>query len=236
MRNPASAEAEIGERYLLQCVVEVANAAFLAKASSVFLVDEATGDLVFEAVAGEGEDHLIGKRFGGGTGLAGSVVATGQPIIADELAETSFSPQAAEETGYLPQTILAAPVIHEGSVIGVLEILDRQSRHDELEALELAGLLSVQAAAGIALVQRLRGLSRQPEDKHTTSGSNHSTILEGIAASLGHLNADEEHLLSQLLVVADGISTRATQRDQVPGLHLSPRSSDRPLGIATGQD
>ena len=47
-------------RSLLQSTVEVARAIFHAKASSVFLLDEETDELVFEAVAGEGADTLIG--------------------------------------------------------------------------------------------------------------------------------------------------------------------------------
>ena len=39
-----------------QSIVEVARAIFGAKASSIFLLDEETDELVFEAVAGEGED------------------------------------------------------------------------------------------------------------------------------------------------------------------------------------
>ena len=46
---------------LLRSVVEVARAIFGAKASSVFLLDEATDELVFAAVAGEGEEHLVGR-------------------------------------------------------------------------------------------------------------------------------------------------------------------------------
>src|SRR5262249_8557301 len=42
-------------RALLGAIVEVARAIFRAKASSILLLDEDTGELVFEAVSGEGE-------------------------------------------------------------------------------------------------------------------------------------------------------------------------------------
>ena len=48
-------------RSLLQSTVETARAIFHAKASSVFLLDEETDELVFEAVAGEGADTLVGS-------------------------------------------------------------------------------------------------------------------------------------------------------------------------------
>jgi hypothetical protein len=148
--------------------------AFRARACSVFVVDDQTGDLVFEAVAGEGQDHLVGTRFSAGTGIAGWVGASGQPLIADDLSGTSFSQQAASETGYVPTTIAAAPILHEGRCIGVLEVLDRDSMRDELETLELVGLLSAQAAAGIALLQQVRHSARYPtppRGQEQTSGS-----------------------------------------------------------------
>ena len=50
-------------RTLLQSIVDVARAIFGAKAASIFLYDESTDELVFEAVAGSGADTLIGRRL-----------------------------------------------------------------------------------------------------------------------------------------------------------------------------
>ena len=57
-------------------VAEVARAIFGAKASSIFLLDEETDELVFEAVAGFGADTLLGQRFPSSTGIAGWVLST----------------------------------------------------------------------------------------------------------------------------------------------------------------
>ena len=48
---------------LLRSIVEVARAIFGAQASSILLFDEATDELVFAAVAGEGEQRLVGRRM-----------------------------------------------------------------------------------------------------------------------------------------------------------------------------
>ena len=57
-RSPrACSRSEDSHRALLQSTVEVARAIFGAKASSIFLLDEQTDELVFEAVAGEGSDR-----------------------------------------------------------------------------------------------------------------------------------------------------------------------------------
>ncbi|HEY6017279.1 MAG TPA: hypothetical protein VIU16_10870, partial [Gaiellaceae bacterium] len=55
--------AEEEHRRLLQSIVEVARAIFRARASSIFLLDEEADELVFEAVAGEGSEGLVGTRI-----------------------------------------------------------------------------------------------------------------------------------------------------------------------------
>ena len=67
--------AEDSYRALLRSIVETARAIFAARASSIFLLDERTDELVFEAVAGEGEETLVGMRIPSGTGIAGWVVS-----------------------------------------------------------------------------------------------------------------------------------------------------------------
>ncbi len=94
---------DITERSLLQSIVEVARSVFGAAAASVFLLDEQTDELVFEAVAGEGEDDLIGMRFPSGTGLAGWVAMSGQSLLVDDVnSNPQFARDAAESTGYVP--------------------------------------------------------------------------------------------------------------------------------------
>src|SRR5262249_10154946 len=61
---------------LLRSIVEVARAIFSAQRSSIFLLDEDTDELVFEALAGEEEQGLIGTRIPSGTGIAGWTLVT----------------------------------------------------------------------------------------------------------------------------------------------------------------
>ena len=145
-------------RELLQATVEVARAIFKAKASSVFLLDEAADELVFEAVAGEGADTLVGQRFPSSTGVAGWVLVTRQPLVVDDLTkDTRFSREAAESTGYVPRGLMAVPLLAEDKVLGVLEVLDRpQSSAFTLAEMDLLGLFGNQAAIALELLQRAR--------------------------------------------------------------------------------
>lgn len=136
---------------LLQSVVEVARAIFGAAASSIFLLDEAADELVFEAVAGEGEGFLVGTRIPAHTGIAGWVVGSGQSVISDSLADNpTFARDVAESTRYVPQALMAAPLLSTERVLGVLEVIDpgQQSRSN-LGDLDLLALFANQAAIAL---------------------------------------------------------------------------------------
>lgn len=150
--------ADEAHRSLLQATVEVARAIFGAKAASVFLLDVEADELVFEAVAGEGAGELVGMRFPSGTGVAGWVLATHQPLVIDDLtADTRFSREAAESTGYVPKSMMAVPLLVEEQALGVLSVLDRppESRLRLVEV-DLLGLFANQAAIALDLLQRAR--------------------------------------------------------------------------------
>jgi GAF domain-containing protein len=145
-------------RALLTSIVEVARAIFKAKASSIFLLDEETDDLVFEAVAGEGSGTLVGRRFPSSTGIAGFVLVSRQPlVIEDVLKDPRFSRETAESTGFVPKGLMAVPLLHEERALGVLEVLDRPSdARFTLSEMELLGLFANQAAIALDLLQRAR--------------------------------------------------------------------------------
>jgi GAF domain-containing protein len=143
---------------LLRSVVEVARAIFGAKASSVFLLDEEADELVFAAVAGEGEAHLVGTRIPSSTGIAGWVLVTRQPLVLEDLQnDPRFARDVAEATGYVPSGLMAVPLLHEERALGVLQVLDRPKRSRfTLQEMELLGLFANQAAIAVDLLQRAR--------------------------------------------------------------------------------
>ena len=150
--------AERDYRELLQSIVEVARGIFHAKASSIFLLDEESDELVFEAVAGEGSESLIGRRFPSSTGIAGFVLVSRQPlVIEDVLEDPRFSRETAESTGFVPKGLMAVPLLHEERALGVLEVLDRPSdTRFTLAEMDLLGLFANQAAIALDLLQRAR--------------------------------------------------------------------------------
>ena len=152
---------------LLSAIVQVARSIFGAKASSVLLLDEDTDELVFEAVVGEGEESLLGVRFPADHGIAGWVLATRTPLVIEDVRkDPRFASDVAEDTGYVPSGLMAAPLLHEERILGVLEVLDRpEQSHFSLKEMDLLGLFANQAAIAVDLLLRARQAERVLEEK-----------------------------------------------------------------------
>jgi GAF domain-containing protein len=138
--------------------VEVAPAIIHAKAATVLHLDEETDELVFEAVAGEGSETLLGKRFPSSTGVAGWVLVTRQSLVVDDLTkDTRFARDAAKSTGYVPRGLMAVPLLSEENALGVLEVLDRpEGSPFTLAEMDLLSLFANQAAIALELLRRAR--------------------------------------------------------------------------------
>jgi GAF domain-containing protein len=147
-----------GHRPLLQAIVEVARAIFGARAASIMLLDEGAAELVFEAVTGEGEDTLVGRRIPSGTGIAGWVAQSGQPLVVEDVArDPRFAVQEARRTGYVPKGLMAVPLLRHERVLGVLNVLDRpERRRFSVAEMELLGLFANQAAVALDLLLQAR--------------------------------------------------------------------------------
>lgn len=150
--------AEDAHHPLLQAIVEVARAILGARASSIMLLDEDAGELVFEAVTGEGEGELVGRRLPASTGVAGWVAQSRQPLIIEDVTQDPrFDLKAAQRTGYVPQGLMAVPLIYEDTVLGVLNVLDRPQRSRfSLAEMDLLELFAQQAATALHLLLQAR--------------------------------------------------------------------------------
>ncbi len=201
-RPSASDGRDLSQRRLLQSIVEVTRSVFSAAAASVFLVDQNSGELVFEAVCGEGEDHLVGSRFPGDTGIAGWVASSGQPLLVDDVSQTpQFAPDAAKSTGYVPRSIMAAPLISHGECLGVLEVLDRGARQrGELGDVDLLGLLAAELGMAVELLS--------PTGKANGSGQLDVPLLQRVAERLPSAPEPVANTVTSLLVMVDKLLSR----------------------------
>jgi GAF domain-containing protein len=187
-------------RELLGAIVEVARSIFQAKASSVLLIDEATNELVFEAVAGEGEEKLLGTRLPAGTGVAGWVAETRQPLVIEDVqSDPRFARDTAEATGYVPKGLMAAPLLHDEEALGVLSVLDRQARFT-LQEMELLGLFATQAAIALDLLRRARRAQAVLAGEEGGVGQ-----LARLARTLEGLSEEKRPAAGELLAALDEV-------------------------------
>lgn len=155
---------------LLQSIVNAAARIFGAAAAAILLVDEADSRLVFRVEYGNKQPDLVGRRIPLDKGIAGYVAMTGQAIAVSNVQQDArFNADFAKSTGYVPDSILAAPLLQGERVIGVLEVLDKiKAASFGMHDMELMGLFAQQASLAIRQSQQLemigdavrRGLSQ----------------------------------------------------------------------------
>ena len=154
---------------------------FGAQACSVAVADLDAGVLRYVASHGRGERAIVGVTVPLQRGIAGWVVTSGQPIaVADVESDRRFARDVAEATGYVPRTILAAPVVGDDEPLGVVSVLDPGRRERELDLLGTLGVL-------------LAGTLNQTR---AASGE-----LAGAVAAVSDLGRDAEDLATALLTV-----------------------------------
>jgi signal transduction protein with GAF and PtsI domain len=153
----------------LKLIVELAVATYNAAAASIALLDSTNNQLEFKAAHGEGHEKVVGKYIPIDTGIAGYVFVTGKSIsIADVHHDPRFHHSFALGTGYIPQAILANPIIIEGEVVGVIEILDKVEAPDKgMNSSDLLGLFS-KLASNVISTSRIYDLIR--EQNHVKAG------------------------------------------------------------------
>ena len=146
----ARLESSAGEA-VLRSIVEAAVALIHAEAASIALHDPATNELVFRVAAGERGSGVVGLRIGVDQGVAGYVFSTGQPLALGEAeSDPRFGRGAAEQTGYVPRSLIAVPLLDDAGTLGVLEVLDRRDGAPfDLRDLDAAAVFARQATVAI---------------------------------------------------------------------------------------
>jgi GAF domain-containing protein len=140
-----------GGAAILRSIVEATVGLFAAEAASIALYDPGTDRLVFEVAAGTHGEGVVGLAIDSAAGVAGYVFSTGQPIaLSDVASDARFGRSTAEQTGYVPRSLLAVPLADDDGALGVLEILDKRGNSGfDLHDVEVAELFARQATVAI---------------------------------------------------------------------------------------
>jgi GAF domain-containing protein len=136
---------------LLEMIVETAAHVISARAAALFLIDNESGELIFEVALGQKAAEVRRFRVPLGHGIAGLVAVTGQPMaVSDARRDPRQATDIAQSIGYIPNNILCVPLFYNDEIIGVLELLDKERAPSfSTGDMETLGLFANQAAVAI---------------------------------------------------------------------------------------
>ncbi|MBI1825795.1 MAG: sigma 54-interacting transcriptional regulator [Planctomycetes bacterium] len=136
-----------------------------AEAASVLTLDRRRGKLVFAAAFGPQSRALLGKEFDAELGIAGHVLKTSKPeSIVDVSRHPDFFRGIDEQIHFQTRGLVAAPMIVESEVVGVVEVINHKGQSsfgaDDISLLELYANL---AAAAVRNAQSHASLRREKD-------------------------------------------------------------------------
>jgi len=174
---------------ILRLAMEEAARLMHAEASAVLLIEEGTGDLVFEVATGSKGEGTKEVRLKNGEGVAGWVATHDRPVCVDDAQDDSrFTARVDRRTEFVTRSILCVPLKVKGRMVGVLEVVNKRdgrsfTDHDE----EFLVVLSHQIATAIDNAQLYRQVY---EEKETLSA-----VLESMADGVLVVDPDDRILL-----------------------------------------
>lgn len=177
-------------RLLLRHTTEI----FEAECGSLALVDRERAGVVFwVAYDGQGNELEGLKDFlmPLGEGVVGLVAKTGIPHIVNNVQQDpGWSPVADRLTGFTTQKIIAVPLVTEGEIIGVMELLNKKEGDFNDSDLQLLSLVASSAASAIQNARQYAALKRANETIRQAQAQRIAAerwaILGKAAANLAH--------------------------------------------------
>jgi diguanylate cyclase (GGDEF)-like protein len=135
-RRPDDIHHEVDLPALLKEILVWANEFVPSEAGSVLIDDPLyklhpgkEGRLYFLACFGEGSEALSGTSIPDVSGIAGETYHSGRPYLSEDVAkDKKFNFLIDERTHFETRSIICAPIDIEGSIIGVIELINRKSR------------------------------------------------------------------------------------------------------------
>jgi diguanylate cyclase (GGDEF)-like protein len=213
---------------ILTTIMKKSKKLVKAETWSMLLLDEETGELVFEKIAGKRQDKGKMKkiRLKIGEGIAGWVAQEGIPVVIPDVSiDKRFFSAKDKETDVRTKSLMCVPIKSKGNVIGVLEILNKTTdasfTKDDLDivmrivdhaaiAIERASLYQKMAELSITddltKLFNTRYLDRTLEIEITRS-TRHNSSLSLIFMDIDHFKTTNDnygHLVGSKLLVEVG--------------------------------
>ena len=142
-----AALSRLDEYALLNALVERVKEVLRADTAAVLLLDQSARQLIATAASGIEEEVRQGVRIPLGTGFAGRVAASREPVILSRVDHTTVRNPLLVDRGI--RSLLGVPLLVGGRVIGVLHVGSLSGRPFEQQDVELLQLAADRAALAV---------------------------------------------------------------------------------------
>ncbi len=193
------------ENQLVSRIMQTAQVALNASAASLLVLDKRNQKLYFKYANGPAASEVKRLHISRQSGIAGWIARNGKPLLVNDAEKNrNFYRQIDQATGFQTKSIIGVPILSEGKVAGVIEVLNKNdgtlfTRTDLNVMLEVAatmGLAMESARANIDLRDSFRGAMAAVvslADAREISGRSHSErVAEYALKAADFLNMGKE--------------------------------------------
>lgn len=199
---------------VLKNIIEAAKQITNSEASSVFLLDKETDELILTIPTGPVSEKIHGRRFPKNKGIAGWVATHSEAQIVNDVAEDERFYGDFEPEVFTTRNILCVPLKNQNEeVIGVLQAINKRDAEYNEQELPLFQALAHQAAIAITNTRLLDERKTLLSEIHHRV-KNNMAIISGMI-QLQAFNEDDETLQNKLLKSVTRISSMAAVHEQL---------------------
>ena len=109
---------------VLQYAMDMIRIVIDVEAGSLFLLHDS--ELEFKIAFGNDIRNLQKFKLKLGQGISGSVASQGKPLIVNDISQSPhFFPDVDAHTGFKTRSVLCVPMISQGKVLGVIELINK---------------------------------------------------------------------------------------------------------------
>jgi signal transduction protein with GAF and PtsI domain len=136
-------------------VTEIAGRMFNGCGSSVLLVEKEGSALTFKVATGKRGKNSRGIGISAECGIASWVACHRKPLIVNDISKNSrfsnsFGKTVDTVTGFVPRSVMCAPLVEGERVIGVIEVVNKTDGTD-FHDMDLKGLVSIASVAALPI-------------------------------------------------------------------------------------
>lgn len=149
---------------LLKGILDLAQDILDSEAATLFLIDHETNELIFQIVNGPTARQLEGKRIGMGDGIVGKSAELGEVLIVNKVkGDPDHEDNFDRQTGFNTESLLAAPLVVNGEIAGVIELINSRKGVYTEKSKAIIGQLAIQLSSILEIALLSERLSKSRE-------------------------------------------------------------------------